>query len=138
MDTGNRVHPSTNQHKFDNNDPRAKFSLHKIDPRIHFALNCGAKGCPPINFYSRENLDAELNNATRNFVTATTRINENERTVELTKLFLWYREDFVNHLGRFDTLNNIKKAVDFLVITRNYESIKWMTAVEKDNKILLE
>ena len=21
------------------------------DPRIHFALNCGAKGCPPIRFY---------------------------------------------------------------------------------------
>jgi len=46
-------------YRFDINDPRQKLanSGSKIDgkfiegrkePRIHFALNCGAKSCPPI------------------------------------------------------------------------------------------
>eukprot|EP00960_Hanusia_phi_P042458 755503-Hanusia_phi.AAC.7 len=37
------------------------------DPRIHFALNCGARGCPPIRFYRGEDLDAMLSTATRAF-----------------------------------------------------------------------
>ena len=24
----------------------------QVDPRIHFALNCGAKSCPPIKTFS--------------------------------------------------------------------------------------
>jgi thiol-disulfide isomerase/thioredoxin len=32
----------------------------KVDYRIHFALNCGAKSCPPIVYYSPEKLDQQL------------------------------------------------------------------------------
>ena len=35
-------------------------SLSKMDARIHFALVCGAKSCPPIRVYSPENLDEAL------------------------------------------------------------------------------
>jgi len=40
----------------------------KVDPRIHMALNCGAKSCPLIATYSGANLDAELNDAVEAFV----------------------------------------------------------------------
>lgn len=30
------------------------------DPRVHFALNCGAKSCPPIKTFTAEALDEEL------------------------------------------------------------------------------
>lgn len=39
-----------------------------VDPRIHFALVCGAKGCPPIKVYSAANLQNELTFAARSFL----------------------------------------------------------------------
>ncbi len=44
-------------------NPRLGFVL-PLDPRVHFALNCGARSCPPIRFYSAEHLDAQLDLAT--------------------------------------------------------------------------
>ena len=35
-----------------------------IDFRIHFALNCGAKSCPPIAFYSYDKINDQLDLAT--------------------------------------------------------------------------
>ena len=34
-----------------------------VDPRIHFALVCGAKSCPPIKMYTPDNLEEGLNSA---------------------------------------------------------------------------
>ena len=39
----NREHPSRKQSQFNLNDPRLKYSIDLFEPRIHFALNCGAK-----------------------------------------------------------------------------------------------
>lgn len=33
------------------------------DPRIHMALNCGARSCPPIRVFSAKNLESELEGA---------------------------------------------------------------------------
>ena len=36
-------------------DPRLKFAVKDpVEARIHFALNCGAKSCPPIKTFSAE------------------------------------------------------------------------------------
>lgn len=37
--------------------------IQQVDPRIHFALVCGAKSCPPIKLYTPENLDEGLDAA---------------------------------------------------------------------------
>ncbi len=79
------------------------------DPRFHFVLVCGALGCPPItNFaYLPEKLDEQLENQTllalndNNFV----RIAENK--VELSEIFRWYEEDFVEASG--NSINYINK-----------------------------
>lgn len=39
-----------------------------MDPRIHFALVCGAKSCPPIKLYSGSNLEEGLNLAAEGFL----------------------------------------------------------------------
>ena len=39
----NRLHPTKKMQFFSPDDPRIKFCVKKFDPRIHFALNCGAK-----------------------------------------------------------------------------------------------
>jgi hypothetical protein len=38
-----------------------------VDARIHFALVCGAKSCPPIKLYSAANLDEGLGAAAEAF-----------------------------------------------------------------------
>ena len=40
----------------------------ELDPRIHFALNCGATSCPPIRVYSSANLDYQLDRAAASFL----------------------------------------------------------------------
>ena len=37
---------------FSRSDPRLKIALPAPEPKIHFALVCGAKSCPPIKTYS--------------------------------------------------------------------------------------
>lgn len=40
---GNRPHPTRNESLFKQSDDRIRFVVKNFDPRIHFALNCGAK-----------------------------------------------------------------------------------------------
>lgn len=68
------------------------------DARIHFALVCAAKGCPKIKgkafttanqeFMLEANTKASMND--NNFI----RVNEANKTVEISKIFEWYKVDF--------------------------------------------
>lgn len=106
----NRPHPSRKEPLFGPNDERCQFSIKKFDPRIHFALNCGAKGCPPISFYTADNLDRGLESAAVNFINSETTVDVPSKTVELSRLFLWYKLDFieesVNHSNEDELLLN--------------------------------
>ncbi len=70
-----------------------------IDYRIHFALNCGAKSCPPIAFYTPEKLEDQLNLATQSFLEGETIIDQNKSEVRITSLFKWYHNDFGGNAG---------------------------------------
>ena len=48
---------------FAERDPRRAFVVLPYEPRVHFALNCGARSCPPIRVFSEEGLEAELDGA---------------------------------------------------------------------------
>lgn len=39
-------------------------AVQPMDPRIHFALVCGAKSCPPIKVYTADSLHEGLESAT--------------------------------------------------------------------------
>ena len=40
---GNRAHPADGKPLFAEGDSRLQFTVSDVDPRIHFALVCGAK-----------------------------------------------------------------------------------------------
>ena len=48
-------------------DPRLGLALEKVEPRIHFALNCGAKSCPPIKTFSGPEVQQQLQLATQSY-----------------------------------------------------------------------
>ncbi len=71
-----------------------ELSLSCKDYRIHFALNCGAKSCPPIAFYNDANLDEQLNLAEKAFVKNDAVYNAEKNVAEISKIFSWFRGDF--------------------------------------------
>ncbi len=76
-----------------------EFRVDRIDPRVHFALNCGARSCPPIKFYETEKIDEQLDMATRSFLATETKMDESKREVEVTKLFEMFLGDFGGKKG---------------------------------------
>jgi len=69
------------------------------DPRIHFAINCAAKSCPPIRTeaYSGANVDAQLDDQVRKFLAAHVRVRDG--VVHTTKIMDWFSKDFDNWAG---------------------------------------
>jgi Protein of unknown function, DUF547 len=74
-------------------DPRGALLLDPVDPRIHFALNCGAESCPPVGVYRAHALDQQLDLAARNFINRAVTL-DGAGSVACSKIFCWYRADF--------------------------------------------
>ena len=80
--------------KYFKDDRAAKFVLSRKDPRIHFALNCGANSCPPIRAYSAEKIESQLELAAQAFVNGTVVVDKAASRVTMSKLLSWYARDF--------------------------------------------
>jgi hypothetical protein len=68
------------------------------DPRIHFAVNCASKSCPPLGSepYQGDILDQQLTEMTEAFINDAERNHLQGNTLYVSKIFKWYAEDF-NH-----------------------------------------
>jgi hypothetical protein len=85
-----------------------KFRLDKVDYRIHFALNCGAKSCPPIAFYEPGLLDKQLDLATKIYLRSEVVFNAAKNTVEVPAILGWFRGDFNGKKGILKILKEQK------------------------------
>jgi hypothetical protein len=66
------------------------------DARVHFAVNCASKGCPPLQEqpFTGSRLDSQLDQAARDFINSS-RFNRLEGdTLYISKIFDWFAEDF--------------------------------------------
>ena len=75
-------------------DDRLRAAPAHVDPRIHFALNCGARSCPPIRAYEAASLDAQLRLATESYLVAEVDVDRPHGRVRLPGLMRLYGEDF--------------------------------------------
>lgn len=100
--------PFTSIRSFGPKDDRLRLCMPKVDCRIHFALNCGAKSCPPVTNFTAEGLEQELRIVAQNFCEkdAQVEIKEKEMTLLLSELFKWYRDDFCS-----STADSLPKAI---------------------------
>lgn len=78
-----------------------------LDYRIHFALNCGAKSCPPIAFYNPENINPQLDLATKAYLTSESDYDTSKNIVHLPALMGWFRHDFGGKKGMKKLLKKI-------------------------------
>eukprot|EP00731_Ephydatia_muelleri_P024961 Em0017g44a len=70
------------------------FPLQSCDPRVHFALVCGAKSCPAIQVYSEDNLEQALTMAAQSFCGQEVHIFPPDMKVSVNKILQWYASDF--------------------------------------------
>lgn len=83
-----------------------KYSLNQIendilrpefkDARIHFAINCAARSCPPLwnRAYTAENLETALETRTRAFINDLKYNTLTASSARVSKIFEWYSADF--------------------------------------------
>ena len=66
------------------------------DPRIHYALNCAAIGCPNLRSqaYKSAGLNAVLDAQARAFINNPCAIHIEEGRVIASRIFLWYEDDY--------------------------------------------
>lgn len=83
------------------------------DPRIHFAINCASKSCPPLlpKLYNVDDLEDDLDSVTRKFLAdqvhgakwktekAFLGWGDDRKVLYLSKIFSWFKKDFVDHSG---------------------------------------
>ncbi|MFC4356639.1 DUF547 domain-containing protein [Halobium salinum] len=74
------------------------------DPRIHFALNCGAASCPPVASYDADAVDNQLDLAAGGYLDATVEYDDEADVARVPRLLLWYRGDFGGRSGVIDFL----------------------------------
>ncbi len=80
-----------------------RYRLADPDPRVHFALNCGAASCPAIRAYERDRIDEQLDRATRAYLDDV-EYDAAGGVARVPRLFLWYRGDFGGGDGIRDLL----------------------------------
>jgi hypothetical protein len=98
----NRGHPFYPGKHFPSFDRRLKWVIQPLDARIHFALNCASRSCPPIRAYSPENLDSQLELATRSYLAADVQILPEKNRLYLSSIFKWFATDFGGREGVID------------------------------------
>jgi hypothetical protein len=107
----------------------------KRDYRIHFALNCGAKDCPPVAIYEWERLDEQFEKGTKKFLTRSTVYDSLKKEVVVTSIFSWFRGDFGGENG----VKKILKNSGFIPTTKDidlsYKNYDW--TLQLDNFITL-
>lgn len=76
------------------------------EPRIHFAVNCAAIGCPALaaKAFTAENLEATLEQNTQRFLADSSRNYYADGRFYLSKIFDWYAEDFEKGWAGYSSL----------------------------------
>jgi hypothetical protein len=111
-----------------------KFRVERLDYRIHFALNCGAKSCPPIAFYEPASIDKQLAVAVRIYLKGECEYDAEKKVVNVPALMGWFRNDFGGKKNMVEILKQNKiipqdskpaihfKKYDWSLYLNNYKS----------------
>ena len=75
-------------------DPRLDAAPRTFDPRVHFAMNCGARSCPPIRTYLSGALSKQLDLATSSYFASEASLDRSRREITLPRLMKYFAEDF--------------------------------------------
>jgi hypothetical protein len=95
------------------------------DPRIHFALNCGAESCPPIAAYSRDRIDEQLDRATGGYLEQHVDYDPAAGEALVPRVLLWFRGDFGGKRGIYDFLRRYDQLPHDATPSLSYREWDW-------------
>lgn len=96
------------------------------ESRIHFAVNCASKSCPPLMNIAFEagQLDTQLDSIARSFI----RGDQNDITpekAELSRIFKWFSGDFTEMMTLVDYINQYSEVKLNPEATITYKEYDW-------------
>jgi len=93
------------------------------EPRVHFAVNCAAKSCPPLynRAFEEVNVQFYLERRTKAFINDTSQNSYKGNSLELSKIFEWYKEDFGDLLSYINAYRDSKVAKDATINFKEYD-----------------
>ncbi len=73
------------------------------DPRVHFAVNCASKSCPPLKNtpYTANKLDQQLNEVTNRFINDRQMNYFKNDILHVSSIFKWFSKDFNSDILSF-------------------------------------
>ena len=99
------------------------------DPRIHFAINCAAKSCPPIRTeaYVGARVDAQLDDQAKKFLSSPfgarfTR-NGDKLVMRVTRIMDWFGDDFTD--GKVAFVKKYVSVPPSKEVTIEYDDYDW-------------
>ncbi|XP_030642057.1 uncharacterized protein zgc:152951 [Chanos chanos] len=135
---GNRKGVAQLLRPFSKSDPRLQVALPDAEPLIHFALNCGAKSCPPIKTYTPEGIDGQLRTAAEAFLENDDgcMVDTEKGEVKLSQIFKWYKADFggtdetllnwvLNHMGESPKKSSLQRILSAGNVKVGYIPYDW-------------
>lgn len=93
------------------------------EPRIHFAVNCAARSCPPLmnKAWTPEDMEKDLEAQTRKFVNNTNYNLITKSKLSLSKIFEWYKDDFGNIQSFIDKYSDVDVSANASVAYYDYD-----------------
>ena len=77
------------------------------EPRIHFAIVCASVSCPKLQneAFTATDLESQLTNATKEFLSDSSKNSLSRNKLELSRIFKWFAKDFRKDQSLIDFLN---------------------------------
>jgi len=92
------------------------------DARIHFAVNCAAKSCPPVwnKAWTAANLNGQLEKSAKSFINNSKYNSVGGSNAAISKIFEWYAVDFGNIVDYLNKYATTKVAAGTAVTYKEY------------------
>ena len=126
--TGKRITVAGQQTSFnalEKETIRSKFN----EPRVHFALNCASRSCPPLSrqAFTAGNLDGQFETLAKGYINSDkgVRFNATAKTAELSKIFDWYKDDFKGEGGPLAFINKRRSSPVPADAKISYQDYDW-------------
>ena len=107
-----------------------KFRVDSVDSRIHFALNCGAKSCPPILFYEPALINHQLDMVAKNYIGNEMKFSPDSSLVYLPKTMNWFRGDFAGKSGMMKLLHRLQLIPADISPSISFKNYNWQLSLK--------
>ena len=97
------------------------------DPRIHFGIVCASFSCPKLQneAFIASNLENQLTNATKEFLSDSKRNEISENQIKLSKIFQWFGKDFKQNGSLIDFLNKYAPVTISEKAKKSFKDYNW-------------